>query len=227
VRPFSYIEVWTGLCGPVQPFWASTRTTSLRAIMPTSSSPELTGTLLNPRSAYVSWHRRAHIERAQDPADDVVLVAKPLAASDGPHRASLQQDTCHSALALVPSWPVLSLATTGLTASQWREDPCQWNFLLPWQPPCTFHRRCSSTRYSTAGEVSTTLQLSTALDLELTELEALRYVLLAACRHPEGDMSAAHAVRLAEAAMRLSDDPQVRLQAALLRARARVKEMQR
>jgi hypothetical protein len=70
---------------------------------------------------------------------------------------------------------------------------------------------------------TTAAQLSAALELEMTELEALRQVLLAASDEPEGDRPAAHATRLAEAAVALSDDPQVRLQAALLRARGRLK----
>ena len=66
------------------------------------------------------------------------------------------------------------------------------------------------------------LQLSAALDLEMTELEAFRHVLLAASNQPEVDAPSAHAARLAEAAVTLSNDPHVRLQAALLRARARL-----
>jgi chromosome segregation ATPase len=77
---------------------------------------------------------------------------------------------------------------------------------------------------SLGGEATTARHLSAALDLEMTELEALRHVLLAASGQPEDDAPAAHAVRLAEAATRLSDDPHIRLQAALLRARARVEE---
>ncbi|HYV58153.1 MAG TPA: hypothetical protein VE911_11425 [Candidatus Nitrosopolaris sp.] len=65
-------------------------------------------------------------------------------------------------------------------------------------------------------------QLSAALDLEMTELEALRHVLLAASGQAETDASLAHAERLADAAVRLSSDSHVRLQAALLRARARL-----
>src|SRR5262245_22072477 len=70
--------------------------------------------------------------------------------------------------------------------------------------------------------VSTGRQLAAALDLEMTELEGLRHVVLAACgaQHPEGPDD--HSIRLADAAERLSDDPGVRLQAALLRARARL-----
>jgi len=64
--------------------------------------------------------------------------------------------------------------------------------------------------------------LSAALELEMSELEGFRRVLLAACRQPESDPPADHALHLADAAERLSDDPQVRLQAALLKARARL-----
>jgi hypothetical protein len=70
-----------------------------------------------------------------------------------------------------------------------------------------------------------THQLSAALDLEMTELEALRHVLLAASDQPEIDAASAHAARLAEAAEVLTDDPHVRVQAALLRARARLKQI--
>jgi hypothetical protein len=59
----------------------------------------------------------------------------------------------------------------------------------------------------------------------MTELEALRHVILAACEQPDADPSAGHAVHLAQAAERLSDDPEVLLRAAMLRARARLKQM--
>ena len=70
-------------------------------------------------------------------------------------------------------------------------------------------------------QYGTARQLSAALDLEMTELEVLRRVLLAACHEPPEETSAAHAVGFAKAAAKLSDDPHVRLQAALLHARAR------
>lgn len=70
-------------------------------------------------------------------------------------------------------------------------------------------------------------QLSAALDLEMTELEALRHVILAACEQPELDPPVGHAVHLAHAAERLCDDPEVRLQAAMLRARASLKDSTR
>jgi rubrerythrin len=65
-------------------------------------------------------------------------------------------------------------------------------------------------------------QLAAALDLEMTELEALRHVVLAAANAPEPDDQSQHAERLADAAETLTDDPQVRLQVALLRARTRL-----
>jgi len=70
---------------------------------------------------------------------------------------------------------------------------------------------------------TTNHQLSAALDLEMTELEALRHVLLAASGQAEIDAAPAHGERLADAAVQLSNDPHVRLQAALLRARARLR----
>src|SRR5262249_49693372 len=71
-------------------------------------------------------------------------------------------------------------------------------------------------------EATVPRQLSTALELEMSELEGFRRVLLAACRQPEHEPPADHALRLADAAEQLSDDPQVRLQAALLKARRRL-----
>lgn len=68
-------------------------------------------------------------------------------------------------------------------------------------------------------------KLSAALELEMTELEALRHVVMAACRAPDDvEPPDEHSLQLADAAERLSDDSQVRLQAALLRARTRLKK---
>lgn len=70
--------------------------------------------------------------------------------------------------------------------------------------------------------------LAAALDLEMTELDALRHVLLALSHEPGGGGDpSTHASRLAEAATALSEDPHVRLQAALLLARARLRERER
>jgi rubrerythrin len=65
-------------------------------------------------------------------------------------------------------------------------------------------------------------QLATALDLEMTEIDALHGMLLAVSRHrPPRPIDEHHAVRLADAAERFGAHPHVRKQAALLRARAR------
>ena len=77
------------------------------------------------------------------------------------------------------------------------------------------------------GETSTTRQISAALDLEMSELDALRHVVLAACHEPATDAPDTHAERLADEASRLTDDPHIRLQVALLRARARLREHDR
>jgi rubrerythrin len=74
------------------------------------------------------------------------------------------------------------------------------------------------------GRLTPAQQLGCALDLEMSELEALRRTLLAATHQPCPAGQEQHALRLAESAAELSDDPHVRLKAALLRARARLKE---
>jgi rubrerythrin len=74
-----------------------------------------------------------------------------------------------------------------------------------------------------ANGASTDRQLEAALQLEMTELESLRLALLAASDHGDpAPNDEAHAEHLAQAATRLSTDPQVRLLAALLLARARL-----
>ena len=73
-------------------------------------------------------------------------------------------------------------------------------------------------------DAGTDRQLSAALALEMTELEGLRHLLLELSRCPEDEAArGAHAERLADQAARFSQDPQVTLQAALLRARARAR----
>jgi hypothetical protein len=69
---------------------------------------------------------------------------------------------------------------------------------------------------------TTSEQLAAALDLEITELETLRRAVLAAAGVPAPPDAAGHAERLAAAAEALSDDPQIRLAVALLRARERL-----
>ena len=79
-------------------------------------------------------------------------------------------------------------------------------------------QRCLVAAEDLGREAPTDRQLAAALDLEMTELEALRYALLAAADRPEMTEPTAHALRLAEAAGAFSNDPHVGLQAALLRA---------
>ncbi|HJQ84157.1 MAG TPA: ferritin family protein [Candidatus Binatia bacterium] len=69
---------------------------------------------------------------------------------------------------------------------------------------------------------NTDRQLAAALDVEMTEIESLRHAVLHACAAPIALGDAPHAERLAAAAESLTDDPQVRLQAALVRARVRL-----
>jgi hypothetical protein len=83
--------------------------------------------------------------------------------------------------------------------------------------------RCLAAAEGIGGEATTAAHLAAALALETSELEALRHALLVACAEPAADDSAPHALRFADAAIRLSDDPQVRLRAALLRARVQLR----
>jgi len=66
-------------------------------------------------------------------------------------------------------------------------------------------------------------QLAAALDLELTEMDALRLLLLdLAGADPERDHVDTHALGLADTATALTDDAGIALQAALIRVRARM-----
>ncbi len=68
-------------------------------------------------------------------------------------------------------------------------------------------------------------QLAAALELEMTELEPLRRLVLAASHRPDRTgHQTAHVDRLARAARRYSSDPHVVLLAAVLRARTRLRE---
>jgi hypothetical protein len=63
-------------------------------------------------------------------------------------------------------------------------------------------------------------QLTAALELEMTELEPLRQMLMSVSRHrPPRPVGEAHALRLVEGAERFSTDSQVRQLAAVLRSR--------
>jgi hypothetical protein len=73
-----------------------------------------------------------------------------------------------------------------------------------------------------SGGVGADQQLAAALELELTEIEPLRQMLVAAGqRRPPRPIAEYHALRLVEAAEHFSTQPEVLQQAALLRARAR------
>jgi rubrerythrin len=73
-----------------------------------------------------------------------------------------------------------------------------------------------------AADASADQQLAAALELEMTEIEPLRQMLVAVSQHrPPRPIAESHALRLAEAAERLSTDPHVRQQATLLRDRVR------
>lgn len=73
-----------------------------------------------------------------------------------------------------------------------------------------------------AGGAGADQQLLAALALEMTEIEPLRQMLVAVSqRRPPRPTAENHALRLADAAERFSTQPEVRQQAALLRARAR------
>jgi hypothetical protein len=91
-----------------------------------------------------------------------------------------------------------------------------------WEEAIEEVERCLAAAETLGAEATTAAQLSAALDLETSELEALRHALLGACGEAVGDESTQHALRLADAAVRLSDDAQVRLRAALLRARVQL-----
>jgi hypothetical protein len=105
-----------------------------------------------------------------------------------------------------------------------RQDPSTAGYtrLDGWTEAVEEVERCLAAAESLGGSAGTAAQLAAALDLETSELEALRHALLGACGEAPGDESTEHALRLADAAVRLSDDPQVRLRAALLRARVQL-----
>jgi len=80
------------------------------------------------------------------------------------------------------------------------------------------------TQLSTAelltGGTDTDEQLAAALELEMTELEPLRQMLVSVSRHrPPRPVGEVHALRLVEGAERFSSDSRVRQLAALLRSR--------
>jgi hypothetical protein len=92
-----------------------------------------------------------------------------------------------------------------------------------WEEALVDVERCLTAGERLGAGATPSEQLSSALDLELSELDALRRVLLTVTGRPDRSDPSRHAEHLAEMAEPLSDDPHVRLQAALLLARARLK----
>ena len=135
--------------------------------------------------------------------------------------------TARSAPSLCALWTALAReeeahAQSLATARAGRRGVTGETQLEGWEDAMQEVQRCLVAAEDLGREAPTDRQLAAALDLEMTELEALRYALLAAADRPEMTEPTAHALRLAEAAGAFSNDPHVGLQAALLRARARL-----
>jgi len=94
-----------------------------------------------------------------------------------------------------------------------------------WEEAIEEVQRCLAAAEDLGPGAPTDRQLAAALELEMTELEVLRHALLAAADRPEFTEPSAHALRLADAAASFSNDPQVGLEAALLRARTRLEQI--
>jgi hypothetical protein len=99
----------------------------------------------------------------------------------------------------------------------WRTQLTGWNEALD------EIERCLVAAEALGSAADPDRQLAAGLEIELSEIDALRHALLAAAGQPgNSGPQERHAVRFAGAAARLTEDPQVRLRAALLRARARL-----
>jgi rubrerythrin len=94
-----------------------------------------------------------------------------------------------------------------------------------WEDAIEEVQRCLAAAEDLGPGAPTDRQLAAALDLEMSELEALRHALLAATDQPEFAEPSAHALRLVDGAVTFSSDPHVGLQAALLRAQVRLKRI--
>jgi hypothetical protein len=102
------------------------------------------------------------------------------------------------------------------TIEAWLTDLSKWHEVV-----CEIEAKLSKAELL-AGGASADRQLAAALELEMTEIEPVCQMLVAASEHrPPRPIAQNHALRLADAAERFSADPHVRQQAALLRARAR------
>ena len=102
------------------------------------------------------------------------------------------------------------------TVEAWVTDLSNWDEVVS----AIEAKLSEAERYSSGAEVDQ--QLAAALELEMSEIEPVRQMLVAASEHhPPRPIAQNHALRLADAAERFSTDPHVRQQAELLRARAR------
>jgi rubrerythrin len=102
------------------------------------------------------------------------------------------------------------------TIEAWLTDLSKWHEVV-----CEIEAKLSEAELLASG-AGADQQLTAALELEMTEIEPVRQMLVGASEHrPPRPIAQNHALRLADAAERFSTDPHVRQQAALLRARAR------
>ena len=102
------------------------------------------------------------------------------------------------------------------TIEAWLTDLSNWHEVV-----CEIEAKLSEAELLASG-AGADQQLAAALELEMTEIEPVRQMLVAASEHrPPRPIAQNHALRLADAAERFSTDPHVRQQAALLRARTR------
>lgn len=138
--------------------------------------------------------------------------------------------TDRSAPPLCALWTALAReedehARSLITARAAHEGATGETQLEGWEDAIEEVQRCLTAAEDLGPGAPTDRQLAAALDLEMTELEALRYALLAAADRPEHTEPSTHALRLADAALKFSNDPHVGLQAALLRAQTRFKHI--
>ncbi|HZP41909.1 MAG TPA: hypothetical protein VFD84_10420 [Candidatus Binatia bacterium] len=113
-------------------------------------------------------------------------------------------------------------ARTIAAARQHAAGPVQWQTRLDgWEEALADVEERLAAAEALPPAATPEQQLSAALALEMTEIEAMRHEALGALDEPPTP-DADHAERLADAAAAHGDDPQLRLQAALVRARARL-----
>ena len=102
------------------------------------------------------------------------------------------------------------------TIEAWLTDLSNWDEVV-----CEIEAKLSRAEL-VASDGGADQQMASALELEMSEIEPVRQMLVAASeRRPPRPIAQSHALRLADAAERFSTAPHVRAQAALLRARGR------